>query len=185
MPEFVVGTAGCAEVFVELVAAVRGLVPGGVAHQEDEEDDATGPYVDEVAVVALTGFCGCDVAGYDLRCSVRWTPAASGADLALAAVGEERCQAKVCDLEIAFRGEEDIFWLDVPVTHAFGVHESNGADELREVDVCNVLPYTDIRLYLVEQVSSFGQLHGYPFPRGVFSRLKELNNVRMATKVFV
>ena len=145
MPKLIIRPPVCLDVFVELVAARDWLVPGCIAHKQDEEDNATGPDIHEITVIAFCCFLpSYSVAAHDFGRSIGWTSAACLADFTYSLVGEQCCEPEVGDFQVTLGGQEDIFRLDISMTHAFGVHESHCTDQLCEVEMCNVLPNSNV-----------------------------------------
>lgn len=65
------------------------------------------------------------------------------------------------------------------------MHVADRADELREIDVGDVLADTFVRLDLVKQVPALGKLHGDPPPGGIFTGMEEGNDIVMVTDMLV
>lgn len=66
-----------------------------------------------------------------------------------------------------------------------GVHIAHGTDELREIDMGNILPHALIGLNLVEEIATLGQFHCDPAPDIIFSRRVEGDYIVMANYVFM
>ena len=103
-PWFVLWAPGGFDEFEVFVGAGGGLVPGGVACEEDEEDDGRGPDVDAVAAVGSFEDFGGDVGG-------RADEAVGGAVLAFVLVNHRK--AKVGDFKVAVAVDENVLGLEI------------------------------------------------------------------------
>ena len=65
------------------------------------------------------------------------------------------------------------------------MHESDCANELREVDMRNIFRNTSICFDLVEKISSLSQLHGNPSPYFIFTTEVKLYNMFVYADMFV
>jgi hypothetical protein len=63
------------------------------------------------------------------------------------------------------------------------MHEAHGTDQLREIDVSNILSYTLVRLDLVEQIPTLGQFHRDPSPNIIFTSLVKTDDVIVTSDV--
>ena len=69
--------------------------------------------------------------------------------------------------------------------HALTMHKPDRIYQLREVKMRNVLSNTLIGFDLVEEIPSFSEFHGYPYPMNIIARAKKLNYILMLANVFV
>lgn len=117
--------------------------------------------------------------GNDLWRNVRRTTTEGGRQLSCPFVLKQRSKTEIRYLQIAIAGQEHILRLDVSMTHTFRVHEAHGADQLRKVDMSNILADTLISLDLIEEIPTLGQLHCNPTPYVVFASLVEVDDIAM------
>ena len=75
--------------------------------------------------------------------------------------------------------------LDVSMSDALRVAKIDGAHELDEVEVGDILRDADVGLDLVEQIAAVGVLHGDPLPDGIFAPIEEADDVDVAGDMLV
>ena len=64
-----------------------------------------------------------------------------------------QARPKSASLKVAVGGEQHVLGLEVAMGDALAVHVAHGADELRQVEVGNVLADADVGLDLVEEIA--------------------------------
>lgn len=67
--------------------------------------------------------------------------------------------------------------------HALGMHETDAANELQEIEVGDVLGHAHVGFDLVEQVAALGELHRDPSPDVVLARREPFYHVRVLADV--
>lgn len=185
LPQIIGRACVGAHILVELGTGVGWAVPRGVPGQQDEQDDATGPDVDDVGSIAGTLVLPPRAARDDLGGDIRRTAAEGGGQLGGALVLEQCGQAKIGNLQVPVGCQQHILGLDVAMADPFGVHVAHRTDQLREIRMGDILADAFVGLDLVEQVPSLGQLHGYPAPGIILAGAKEPDDVVMAPDVLV
>lgn len=141
---------------MELEAAFRWAVPGGVPSEQDKEDDTAGPDIHQIGAVACAGSRALLIAQDDLGGDIGRASAECGGEFRNAFVFEEGCETEVGDFEVPVRGQKHVLGFDVAMADAFGMHVSDGADQLGKVDMGNVLADALVSLDFVEQVPAIG-----------------------------